>query len=109
MDVKPKSNKESLREVAAEARKDTGMFYRFVRKHFLGRGREKKTEVKEISILPEGEELRWASRMSSSSAASRSSIKTNSSINSNIEVVHDMDQENTLEALQSESDSSDVS
>ncbi|KAK3588033.1 hypothetical protein CHS0354_012079 [Potamilus streckersoni] len=110
MEIKPKSkNKESLKEVAAEAKNDSGRFYRFVRKHFLGRGREKKTQVKEISILPEGEEFRWASRSASSSAASRTSVETNSSTNSNIEVVHDMDEENTLEALKSESDSSNMS
>lgn len=78
------------------AKKD-GRFYKFVKKHFLQR-KGGPTNVQEIHILPEGDELRWA-RRSGGSAASRSSEETTGSESDRLEVVHDMAEEYLPEVI----------
>lgn len=73
-----------------QAKKD-GRFYKFVKKHILHR-KNTSNDVKEIQILPDGDELRWA-RRSAGSAASRSSNGTSGSETDKLEVVHDMAEE----------------
>lgn len=67
-----------------------GRLYKFVKKHFLRTSGS--NEVKEISIIPDGDELKWA-RRSGGSAASRSSNETSGSEGERLTVVHDMAEE----------------
>lgn len=71
--------------------KKDGRFYKFVKKHILQR-KNSSNDVKEIHIIPDGDELKWA-RRSAGSAASRSSNGTSSSDGDKLEVVHDMAEE----------------
>ncbi|XP_060551330.1 uncharacterized protein LOC132712914 isoform X2 [Ruditapes philippinarum] len=84
-----KASKKQKRE------KKDGRFYKFVKKHFLQR-RNTSNDVKEIRIVPDGDEFKWA-RRSAGSAASRSSNETTSSDGDRLEVVHDMAEEYTPE------------
>ncbi|KAH3795987.1 uncharacterized protein LOC127838899 [Dreissena polymorpha] len=71
--------------------KKDGKFFKFVKKHFLQR-KGSSNDVKEIHLVPEGEELKWASR-SAGSAQSRSSSDTTGSEGDKMKVVHDMAEE----------------
>jgi len=62
-----------------------------VKKHFLQR-KSSSNDVKEIHIVPDGDELKWA-RRSGGSAASRSSTDTSGSEGTRLEIVHDMAEE----------------
>lgn len=76
----------------AKRSKKDGRFYKFVKRHFLQR-RKTGNDVKEICIIPDDEEFRWA-RRSAGSAASRSSEETlPNSTDSQVKVVHDMAEE----------------
>ncbi|KAL4222759.1 hypothetical protein ACF0H5_018800 [Mactra antiquata] len=71
--------------------KKDGRFYKFVKRHFLHR-RGNSNNVQQISIVPDGDEFKWA-RRSAGSAASRSSNETTGSDSDRLEVVHDMAEE----------------
>lgn len=62
-----------------------------MKKHFLQR-KSSSNDVKEIHIVPDGDELKWA-RRSGGSAASRSSTDTSGSEGTRLEIVHDMAEE----------------
>ncbi|XP_052783163.1 uncharacterized protein LOC128219393 [Mya arenaria] len=77
--------------------KNDGRLYKFVKKHILQR-KGLSNDVKEIHIVPDGDEFKWA-RRSGGSAASRSSTGTSGSEGDRLEVVHDMAEEYTQEAV----------
>ncbi|WAQ94663.1 hypothetical protein MAR_007134 [Mya arenaria] len=77
--------------------KKDGRLYKFVKKHILQR-KGSSNDVKEIHIVPDGDEFKWA-RRSGGSAASRSSTGTSGSEGDRLEVVHDMAEEYTQEAV----------
>ena len=79
--------------------KHDGRFYKFVKKHFLHR-KSGSTNVHEIHILPEGDELRWARReRSAGSGTSRLSEVTTSTECGRMEVVNDLADEYLPESV----------
>lgn len=86
----PYCNKQVLMIFILQEKKD-GRFYKFVKRHFLQR-KQGANDVREIHIVPEGDDLKWA-RRSAGSAASRSSDETTSSKEDRLKVVYDMAEE----------------
>ncbi|XP_053373487.1 uncharacterized protein LOC123531963 isoform X1 [Mercenaria mercenaria] len=85
------SMEDESRSKKQKSEKKDGRFYKFVKRHFLQR-KNSSNDVKEIRIVPDGDEFKWA-RRSAGSAASRSSNETTSSDGDRLEVVHDMAEE----------------
>lgn len=78
--------------------KHDGRFYKFVKKHFLHR-KSGSTNVQEIHIVPEGDELRWARRSAGSGTSRLSDITTTSTECRRMEVVNDLADEYLPEAI----------